>query len=61
MIDKQVKEIRSLYGVLEEKLNLDMKDLEKALKQDMAERRQLERDVRDQRERIGSIIKELSS
>jgi chromosome segregation ATPase len=61
MIDKQVKEIRSLYGVLEEKLNLDMKELEKALKQDMAERRQLERDVREQRERVGSIIKELSS
>ncbi len=61
MIDKQVKEIRSLYGVLEEKLNLDMKELEKALKQDMAERRQLEREVRDQRERVGSIIKELSS
>jgi len=61
MIDKQVKEIRSLYGVLEEKINLDMKELEKALKQNMAERRQLERDVREQRERVGSIIKELSS
>jgi len=61
MIDKQVKEIRSLYGVLEEKINLDMKELEKALKQNIAERRQLERDVREQRERVGSIIKELSS
>lgn len=61
MIDKQVKEIRSLYGVLEEKINLDMKELEKALKQNMAERRQLERDVSEQRERMGSIIKELSS
>lgn len=61
LVDKQIKEIRALYGMLEGKINLDMKELEKALKQNMDDRKGLERDVREQRERMSALIKELSS